>query len=189
MSSLLGILMYSLRFKTFSLSNQDPYIPQPPAQVLEKLPPQPLTADQRLAMLASFHWELRNSVIQMCSVPGWESKDWCHEVFFDLWFSVKKADNVWVQLKRFLVMFTFYIFYNLQEESSWPSSTWKEKRVTAMFVLDLLSCLPLGVLDPDTLTGRRRPKWSSQSGANISMAIFLWLGIRPEYDVDQIWSV
>lgn len=30
-----------------------------------------------------------------------------------------------------------------------------------------------GVLDPDALTGRRRPKWSSQSGANISMAIFL----------------
>ena len=27
---------------------KDPYIPQPPAQVLEKLPPQPLTADQRL---------------------------------------------------------------------------------------------------------------------------------------------
>lgn len=163
---------YSLRFKAFSLSNQDPYIPQPPAQVLEKLPPQPLTADQRLAMLASFHWELRNSVIQMCSVPGWESKDWCHEVFFDLWFSVKKTDNVYVQLKRFLVMFTFYIFYNLQEESSWPSSTWKEKRVTAMFVLDLLSCLPLGrsgsgYFDRKKKAKVKQPKWREYFYGNL----------------------
>ena len=36
-----------------SLSDdQDPYIPQPPAQVLEKLPPQPLSSEQRTVNLA-----------------------------------------------------------------------------------------------------------------------------------------
>ena len=41
-------------YAALSLSDQDPYIPQPPAQVLEKLPPQPLTSEQRTAKLARF---------------------------------------------------------------------------------------------------------------------------------------
>ncbi len=152
-------------FKTFA-PNQDPYIPQPPAQVLEKLPPQPLTADQRLD-------ENQRTATKCSLIFG---------------FLLTKTDNVWLLLKRFWSCSPSTSSITCRKNPFGRAAPGKKKGWQPC----LLICSAVylwGFLDPDALTGRRRPKWSSQSGASISMATCLWIGIRQEYDVDRIWSV